>query len=454
VNKNAYDILIAGSGIGGLCAAALLAHHGYKVLLTEKLERLGGRFSTIEQEGFKTPTGAAVIASRGVFKQTYKEVSTPFNLREGGPTIVWLFGEWHMLPEKGQIRALLSLLDKIGADKAKIMGHMAKAVATEKILGAFKRGVTKLDPLSNMSFRDWLKQYTDDERVLKLFHSLTSAISTVNDFEYPASHWFTYVSSAGQGGLAFHGVSVRGNEENANALAAAVRARGGDVWINSPVKKIVILKGKVTSVLIEREGKEIEVEAQMLVSNMGPGRTMELAGRDSFPPDYVKQVDDLRSSPIVATLIASSRPLVDVTGSILIAGASRIVAGAPLTNYSAELAPHGQHLSVFWGTPLSCLHKVNREEEAKANWEDLEQIFPNFDSYARVLRQDVFDIDDEFPATRAWMGYDMPQDTPIPNLFHVGDAVKPFGWEGVEACAKGAHLVVNEIRKCIKPKVQ
>ncbi|MCX8125592.1 MAG: hypothetical protein N3E40_00410, partial [Dehalococcoidia bacterium] len=95
---------------------------------------------------------------------------------------------------------------------------------TEKILGAFHRA-PPADQSNLMSFRDWLKQYTDDEKVLQLFHALTSAISTVNDFEYPASHWFTYVSSAGQGGMRYHGVSPNGNIENANALANAVRAR-------------------------------------------------------------------------------------------------------------------------------------------------------------------------------------------------------------------------------------
>jgi len=29
--------------------------------------------------------------------------------------------------------------------------------------------------------------------------------------------------------------------------------------------------------------------------------------------------------------------------------------------------------------------------------------------------------------------------------------VKPFGWEGLAACAQGARLAVNEIRKRFKP---
>ncbi len=60
-----YEVVVAGAGVGGLCSAALLAHYGYKVLLVEALERLGGRLSTVDQEGFKTPTGAVALPSRG-----------------------------------------------------------------------------------------------------------------------------------------------------------------------------------------------------------------------------------------------------------------------------------------------------------------------------------------------------------------------------------------------------
>lgn len=447
-----YDVVVAGSGIGGLCSAALLARHGYKVLLVERLERLGGRFSTIEQEGFKTPTGAVAIATRGIIEETFKEVGAFFNVREVGCSSVWIEGEWHELPEKGQMRALFSILDKIGANKAKILGRLAQGAATEKILGAFRKvSGTPMDPDSKVSFREWLSQYTDDERVLKLFHALTSAISTVNDFEYPVSHWFTYVSSAGQGGMPYHGVAPGGNVELANSLAATVKTRGGDVWTNSPVEQILIQKGKVTGVVIRKNGSKVEVATRVLISNLGPTRTVELAGRNNFDAEYLKQVDALRPSPIVATVVASDKPLVDASGALLIVGARTIVAGVPMTKHCPELAPPGQHLMVVWGTPASCLHHIDKEEEAKRNLQDIREVFPDFDKHGRILRMDVKDIDDELPAQRSWMGYDMPQDTPLSSLYHVGDAVKPFGWEGLAACAKGAWLAVENVRKRFKP---
>ena len=449
---NKYEVVVAGSGVGGLCSAALLAHHGYKVLLVEALERLGGRLSTIEKEGFKIPTGAVALPSReGPLFETFKTVGAPFELREIGPPSIWIEGEWHELPEKGQIKAMLTILDKVGANKAKLMGAMGKQAVTEKVTSAFRRDREKVDPSSLMSVRDWLKQYTDDERVIQVFHSVTSSLTTVNDFEYPVSHFFNFLSSGGQGGLHYVGIAPRGNVELANSLCNALKSKGGEVWTNSPLEKIIIKDGRVSGVLIQKDGQQVEVETGVLISNIGPRETIKLTDRSNFSHDFLKQVDGLMAVPIVHTLVASDKPLTPVKGVAMVSGVKRVVNSMPLTPFCPELAPPGQHLMVVWGTPATSKGPINKEEEIAANMDDIRIVYPDFDKHGRIIHMEARDIDDPFPALRSWMGYDMDQETPLTNMFFAGDGAKPFGWEGTPSCAQGAKLIVAMIRKKFKP---
>ena len=62
-----YDAIIIGSGVGGCCTAALLAHQGKRVLLAEKRAYLGGRFSTVNRDGYMCATGGACGTGRAQY---------------------------------------------------------------------------------------------------------------------------------------------------------------------------------------------------------------------------------------------------------------------------------------------------------------------------------------------------------------------------------------------------
>lgn len=441
MKQNKYDVVVMGSGMGGLSSGALLAHYGYKTLVVESLDRPGGRFSTDEHQGFKLPTGGLGIETRGTIQGVFEEVGARFDVEDISRHFVWWKGSWIELPERGQIRFLLSLC---GCSPAQV----------DKISSAFRdlrRYHQVYQTEKPMSFRNWLLQYTTNEDVLQAFHVLTSIMSELNDFEYPAYHWGRYSSSAGQGGLTHLGLSRKGNRTNAENLVQAVKAKGSDVWLNSPVTQIIIKDKKVTGVVVQKGGKEAEVTARAFISNVGPKRTVQLAGRGNFDAEYLKQVDALKEVPLVVSIIASEKLLVDVPGSIIPLGMRRIVDGHQITRFCPDWAPRGQHLMVLWGTPINCDHPMDMEREIEANIQDIKDFIPDFEKYGRILKMDVRDIDHEFPGYRAWPGYTMTQQTPFANLFNVGDAVMPAGWEGFAGCAKSARLAVAEIKKRFKP---
>ena len=61
--KIQYDILIIGSGLGGLMSAFVLSKHGYKVCILEKNSKLGGTLQAYKRNGRMLGTGMHYIGS-------------------------------------------------------------------------------------------------------------------------------------------------------------------------------------------------------------------------------------------------------------------------------------------------------------------------------------------------------------------------------------------------------
>jgi monoamine oxidase len=61
-----YDAIIIGGGVSGLAAAAELTTSGYKTLVLEARERLGGRIhsASIGDEGARVDVGARWVCGR------------------------------------------------------------------------------------------------------------------------------------------------------------------------------------------------------------------------------------------------------------------------------------------------------------------------------------------------------------------------------------------------------
>jgi len=458
------DCLVIGSGMGGLSAAALLAHHGYRVLVAEKRSRLGGRFSTEEIDGFKCPTGALIIQRGTELEKTFRVTGAPFEIVDC-TNISWKIGDAiYPLLGEGVGRTLRAALTKLrwrhyrfGAAGLWRIGQAMVRMAGRSLRNRSRGGHDNLgrEPgRGAMTYRAWMESHTDDPVIIQANHALISSLfSAINDDECPAEDVFEFFASmANPAKMQRFGYAPRGNIELMQNLAGVVTGRGGDVMAGTEVKALRVRGGRVTGAVLLDGGQEVEVSARVVISNAGPRETVEIVGEEHFPSDYVGQIRRrLRPIPIVMGLIESDVPLLDRKGLVVVTGTQAIVTAVTLTLLSDEIGPPGKHLMWTCGTPLSCLEKIDREREIRRNEEDLERAFPLYREHGRVLRWVVKDIDHDLPCMRTWPGYDMPVATPIPNLFNVGDGVKAPGWTGSPACAKSAWIVVDRVRRWFPP---
>lgn len=70
-NEESKKALVIGAGIGGLAAACLLAHDGYKVEIFEKNDKIGGKLNQFEKNGFRFDTGPSLLTMPHVLDQLF-----------------------------------------------------------------------------------------------------------------------------------------------------------------------------------------------------------------------------------------------------------------------------------------------------------------------------------------------------------------------------------------------
>jgi phytoene desaturase len=93
-------VVIIGSGLGGLAAAALLGKDGYEVTVLEKNEHLGGRASLWEKDGFKFDMGPSWYLMPDVFEKFFEALGTT---AQAEMDLVKLTPGYRVFFEKGEV---------------------------------------------------------------------------------------------------------------------------------------------------------------------------------------------------------------------------------------------------------------------------------------------------------------------------------------------------------------
>jgi hypothetical protein len=168
---------------------------------------------------------------------------------------------------------------------------------------------TPIEPTDALSFRDWLNQYTINPRIHGLFQSTIASLLTVNSWELPAAEYFKLVRNIAP--LRF-GYVEGGSLRLWERMAEFVRSRGGDAVTSSAATAITSQSGRVTGATLRMNGRDVRVEAPIVVSNLGPHATVALAGREPFEQSYLARLDrDVRPTAILWLHFTSDESVLD-----------------------------------------------------------------------------------------------------------------------------------------------
>jgi phytoene dehydrogenase-like protein len=310
------------------------------------------------------------------------------------------------------------------------------------LLGTFTKQAAKIGakfadaragelPEAQLTTQQWLEKYTSNETVHAIFRNLCAAIFAANADELPARAFLVYFAQ--KGAFKRFGFCPRGTVGLWNDLGDGIRRRGGEIWLDSSVVAMHTEGGRVTALDVQRDGVVHRVHARTVISNIGPAATARLPGAEALGADYLAQAASaLKPAANIVINFATRERLLDVPGLITFGPTRRLCNMGELTATCPELAPAGWYQYVAYAVPKPALGDFDETAEIEASLADLRELFPGFRG-AKMLSVRVMRGD--WPAQRSCAGHDMSQDTPLANLWHVGDAVKDYGDGGTQACA-------------------
>ena len=431
-----WDAIVIGAGMGGLCAAARLVAGGKRVLVLEKSGHLGGRCSHRERDGVRVTTGAIMIpmAEHNATREPFDLLGVPLRMIEltGRMRYRLRHGDFDQQKSGGGLRGLIAFAFNGDDEGAK------------KLFDAFVAAMKALPP-DAITFKAWLDTETENSDVKDLFQGFCAALVGTNLHEIPAGEFFRFMRYSSRGSR--FGMAPDGNGANMEALAAAIEARGSKILRHTNCHRIVLENGRATGVVAKSADQpETFLAADVVISNTGPVRTIELAGgRGPFAdPAYLERLDAApHEAPIFHLSFVTRAPLLAGFDGCMVFGNTRNLIYLEIPSMiSPNVSPPGQYLHTAFGAPTDAA-TADLKAELQNTHVELEVNFPGQLEGARFLINARHS--GQSPGMHRWAGHMMPVTTPIANLYNVGDGCTPPGTIGTEGAAGSAREVAKRI---------
>lgn len=404
--------VIIGAGLGGLLTGAKLTKAGFDVEIFERLPFTGGRFANLPYKGFKLSTGALHMiphGMRGPLARMLKEVGAGVTIIDSHPMAV-------ILKENGEIISFHDFRKELSLTKQVKLGTVL----------AYSR---KYKPTDDISFRDWVLRYFDDEFLFKLADSFCGWALSLQAKDVPAREMLEIIDNMYL--YKGSGIPVGGCSAVTDALCDIIRSNGGNIHTGSCVEKIIV--DRDTAIGIALNGKTID--ADIVISNIGHFETCRLY--ECEDKGYIEKIKKARPSKGIKICLSSDEALIGHSGVLLTPYAQRINGINEVTNADPYLAPPGKHLIMSHQTLIS----DDLKAEIRLGLLDLEHLFPE-KKYEVLLIQSY---SNGWPVNRASSGSDIGNMTPIKNLYVVGDGAKGKGGIEVEGVTLGVRNVMSEM---------
>lgn len=312
-NLEQTDVIIIGSGIGGLCCAALLAKYGLKVTVCESHSIAGGAAHSFERRGFKFDSGPSLYSglsyspSSNPLKQVLDAIEEDvewknydvwgcrlpegdFDAYVGADAfcdILKRFGsrdavsQWRKLqaamePLASAVNAIPPLAFRFNLGAALSLGKYLPSMLWHapqmlKLTGSFDRIINEI--ISDRFIGNWLNL------LCFLLSGLPASGTIAAEMAFMFAEWY-------KPGVVLD-YPVGGSGALVEALIRGITKHRGKVLLNAHVEQIIVRENRAVGVKLKGDREILATKA--VVSNASIWDTLNLLPSDALPKSFVRE---------------------------------------------------------------------------------------------------------------------------------------------------------------------
>ncbi|MGK4568418.1 phytoene desaturase family protein [Flavobacterium sp. 3HN19-14] len=294
--KKHYDIVIIGSGLGGLVSAIILAKEGYSVCVLEKNNQFGGNLQTFVRDKTIFDTGIHYIGGLSEGQNLYKYfkyigIMDDLNIRQMDVDGFDIISFEDLNKEFPHAQGYENFTNKLAAffpgEKQNIEKYCEGIVATCDSFPLYnlKNGGDYDTKILSVNAKEFIDSVTENEElraVLGGTNFLYAGIADKSPLYVHALSVNSYIQSAWR--------CIHGGSQITKQLIKQLKKHGGEVYKYKEAVKFTVVDNDVKSVEM-KDGSS--VAADMFISNIDPKTTLKMAGEELFRKAYFNRIQSL-----------------------------------------------------------------------------------------------------------------------------------------------------------------
>lgn len=309
--KTHYDVVIVGSGLGGLVSAIILAKEGFSVCVLEKNNQFGGNLQTFVRDKTIFDTGIHYIGglSEGQNLHKYFQYLGIMNdlklqkMDEDGFDIISFEDTNEEFPHAQGYENFIHQLSKFFPEERANIEHYCKSV----------KDICELFPMYNL---EWEGKYDSEILGINAKNKIDEITTNPKLKAVLSGTNFLYAGIAEKSPFYVHALSVNsyiqsayrcinGGSQITKLLIKQLKKYGGEVYKYKEAIHYEVVDKKIVSVEIKDGSK---VSADYFISNIELKTTIKMVGESHFRKAYCKRIESLEGGISAFSLYIVFKP--------------------------------------------------------------------------------------------------------------------------------------------------